>query len=210
MKGTIYTKGSYFLIQLKRMIVVVSEKTKKFGKKILVQTLALLKRLFVGISSILKITGKEIAKQLKSLLQKQNVMADRNGGTSYKERSIGFKQLLRRLGIIAAAKLEESIRETKGAIKHDIEVNTQLIDKSAESVPTENTIKRTQLNEDLAQQIRQQIGLDCEASKIGSLQIEHKMYYSNSFAMSPRITTNRGCILVSGKSFDIIQIIQRN
>ncbi len=210
MKGTIYTKGSYFLIQLKRMIVVVSGKAKIFGKKILVQSLALLKRLLVGVSSILKITGKEIAKQLKSLLQKQNVMADRNSGTSYKERSIGFKQLLRRLGIIAVAKLEESIRETKDAIKHDIEVNTQFIDKSAESVPTENTIKRTHLNEYLAQQIRQQIGLDCEASEIGSLQIELKMYYSNSFAMSPRITTNRGCILVSGKSFNIIQIIQRN
>lgn len=177
-----------FLIQLKRIIVVVSEKA----------------------SSILKVTGKEIAKQVKSLLQKQNVMADRTGGTSYKERSIRFKQLLRRLGIITAAKLEESIRETKDAIKHDIEVNTQLIDKSSESVPTENTIKRTNLNEDLAQQIRQQIGLDCEASEIGSLQIEHKRYYSNSFTMNPKIITNRGCILVSGKRFNIIQIIQRN
>jgi hypothetical protein len=205
MKGTIYTKGSYFLIQLKHMIVVVSEKVKILGRKISVQTFPLLKRLLVGLSSILKITGMEIAKQLKSLLQKRNVMADRNGGTSYKERSIGFKQLLRRLGIITAAKLEESIRETKEAIKHDIEV-----DKSHESVPTENTVKRTHLNEDLAQQIRQQIGLDCEPSKIGSLQIEHKRYYSNIFAMSPMITTNRGCILVSGKSFDIIQIIQRN
>jgi hypothetical protein len=210
MKGTIYTKGRDFLIQLKRMIVVVSGKAKIFGKKILVQTLALLKRLLVGVSSILKIAGKEIAKQLKSLLQKQNVMAGRNSGTSYKERSIGFKRLLRRLGIIAVAKLEESIRETKDAIKHDIEVNTQIIDKSTESVPTENTIKRTHLNEDLAQQIRQQTGLACEACEIGSLQIELKMYYSNSFAMSPRITTNRGCILVSGKSFNIIQIIQRN
>jgi hypothetical protein len=210
MKGTIYTKGSYFLIQLKHMIVVVSEKVKILGRKISVQTFPLLKRLLVGLSSILKITGMEIAKQLKSLLQKRNVMADRNGGTSYKERSIGFKQLLRRLGIITASKLEESIRETKDAIKHDIQVNTQVIDKSSKSVPTENTIKRTQLNEDLAQQIRQQVGLDCEASKIGSLQIEHKRYYSNSFTMSPKIITNRGCILVSGKRFNIIQIIQKN
>ena len=207
MKGTIYTR---LVIQLKRMIVVVSERAKIFGKKISVQTLPLLKKLLIGLSSIIKITGKEIAKQLKSLLQKQNVMADRNGGTSYKERSVGFKRLLSRLGIIAAAKLEESIRETKDAIKHDIEINTQFIDKSPESVPTENTIKRTRLNEYLAQQIRQQIGLECEASKIGSLQVEHKRYYSNSFAMSPRITTNRGCILISGKRFNIIQIIQRN
>jgi hypothetical protein len=210
MKRSISATGNSFLIQLKRLIVVVSEKTRIFGKKISVLSLPLLKRLVVGLASILKLTGKEIAKQLKSLLQKQNVMADRNGGTSYKERSIGFKQLLRRLGIITASKLEESIRETKDAIKHDIQVNTQVIDKSSKSVPTENTIKRTQLNEDLAQQIRQQVGLDCEASKIGSLQIEHKRYYSNSFSMSPKITTNRGCILVSGKKFSIIQIIQRN
>ena len=210
MKRTINTKGSYFLIQLKRMIVVVSEKAKIVGKKISVQTLPSLKRLLVGLSSIFKITGKEIAKQLKSLLQKQNVMADRNDGNSFKEGSIGFKQLVRRLGIIIVAKLEETLRETKDAIKHDIEVNTQLIDKSPESVPTENTIKRSHLNEELAQQIRKQFGLDCEAPKINSLQIEQKRYYSNSFPMSPRITTNRGCILVSGKRFNIIQIIQRN
>ena len=207
MKGTIYTQ---LLIQIRRMIVVVSEKANIFVKKISVQTFPLLKKLLVGLSSIIKNTGKEIGNQLKSLLQKQNIMADRNSGTSYKEGSIGFKQLLRRVGIIAAAKLEESIRETKDAIKHDIEINTQFIDKSPASVPTENTIKRTHLNEDLAQEIRQRIGLDCEAPKIGSLQVEHKRYYSNSFAMSPRITTNRGCILISGKRFTIIQIIQRN
>ena len=207
MKGTFYTQ---LLIQLKRMIVVVSEKSNIPGKKISVQTLPLLKKLLVGLSSIIKNTGKEIGNQLKSLLQKQNIMADRKGGTSLNERSVGFKQLLRRLGIIAAAKLEESIHETKDAIKHDIESNTQFIDKGSESVPTENTIKRTQLNEYLAQQMRQQIGLDCEASEIGSLQVEHKRCYSYSFAMSPRITTNRGCILISGKRFNIIQIIQKN
>ena len=207
MKGTIYTQ---LLIQLKRMIVVVSEKSKVFEKKIYVQTLPLLKKLLVGLSSIIKITGREITKQLKSLSQKQNVIVDRKDTTSYKDRSVGFKQLLRRIGIIAAAKMEESIRETKDAIKHDIEINTQFIDKSSESVPTENTIKRTQLNEYLAQQMRQQIGLDCEASEIGSLQVEHKRCYSYSFAMSPRITTNRGCILIRGKRFNIIQIIQKN
>ena len=207
MKGTIYTQ---LLIQLKRMIVVVSEKSKIFGKKIYVQTLPLLKKLLVGLSSIIKITGRQVTKQLKSLSQKQNVIVDRKDTTSDKDRSVGFKQLLRRIGIIAAAKMEESIRETKDAIKHDIEINTQFIDKGSESVPTENTIKRTQLNEYLAQQVRQQIGLDCEASEIGSLHVEHKRYYSNSFAMSPRITTNRGCILISGKRFNIIQIIQKN
>ena len=210
MKWSLSTKASSFPIQLEHKIVVVSEQARSFGKKLSVLSLPVLKRLVIGLPSILKLTGKETAKLLRSLLQKQNIMADRNGGTSYKERSIGLKGLLRRLGILTAAKLEESIREAKDAIKHDIEVNTQLIDKGSESVPTENTFKRTRLNEDLAQQIRQQIGIDCEASQIGSLQLEHNRYYSNSFPMSPKVITNRGCILVSGKRFSIIQIIQRN
>jgi hypothetical protein len=161
----------------------------------------------VVISDKARIFGT--AKLLKSLPQKQNAMVDSTGGTS-EERTIGIKQLLRRLGIIAAAKLEETMHETKDKIKHDIEVNTYPIDRSTESVPTENTVKRTQLNEDLAEQIRQQIGLDCEASEIGSLEVEHKKYYSNNFPMSPKITTNRGCIIVNGRRFSIIHIIQRN
>jgi hypothetical protein len=77
-------------------------------------------------------------------------------------------------------------------------------------LPLENTIKRSNLNEELAEQIRKQIGLDCEAPKIGSIQIEHKRYYSDNFPMSPKITTNRGCILVKGRKFSIIHVIQRN
>lgn len=182
MKWPISTRGILSsLIHLKRMAVVISDKARIFGT----------------------------AKLLKSLPQKQNAMVDSNGGTS-EERTIGIKKLLRRLGIIAAAKLEETMHETKDKIKHDIEVNTYPIDRSTESVPTENTVKRTQLNEDLAEQIRQQIGLDCEASEIGSLELEHKKYYSNNFPMSPKITTNRGCIIVNGRRFSIIHIIQRN
>jgi hypothetical protein len=48
-------------------------------------------------------------------------------------------------------------------------------------VPLENTTKRITLNEELAGQIRKQIGLDCEAPKIGSLQIEHRQYYRYNF-----------------------------
>jgi hypothetical protein len=208
MKWPISTRGISSLINLKRMAVVISEKARIFGTKIWVLSLPLLKRLVNNLTSILNLRGKGTAKLLKSLPQKQNAMVDRNGGTSVKERSIGFKQLLRRLGIIAAAKLEETMHETKDAIKHDIQVNTQPID--TESVPTENTLKRTQLNEDLAEQLRQQIGLDCKASEIGSLEVEHKRYYSNNFPMSPKITTNRGCIIVNGRRFSIIHIIQRN
>jgi hypothetical protein len=182
MKWSISNIGSYFIIELKRIIAIISERA--------------------------RIVGKEIAKQLRILSHKQNVISDSHARGLDKERSIGFKQLLRRLGIITAAKLGETVQETRHAIKHEIEVGKQ--DIGSELVPLENTIKRSNLNEDLAEKIRQQVGLDCEASKIGSLEIEHKRYYSNSISMSPQITTNRGCILVKDRAFSVIQVIQRN
>ncbi len=75
---------------------------------------------------------------------------------------------------------------------------------------TEITIRRINLNERLAEEIKEEIGIDCEAIESGSLPIEHKPYYSYIFPMSPKFITNRGCIRVKSKSFDLIQIIQRN
>ena len=46
--------------------------------------------------------------------------------------------------------------------------------------------------------------------EIGSLKIERDSYYSHFFSLTPVLVTNRGCIQVSGKNFDYIQIIQRN
>ena len=46
--------------------------------------------------------------------------------------------------------------------------------------------------------------------EIGSLKIERDSYYSHFFSLTPVLVTNRGCIKVSGKNFDYIQIIQRN
>ena len=46
--------------------------------------------------------------------------------------------------------------------------------------------------------------------EIGSLKIERGPYYSHLFPMTPVVVTNRGCIQVSGKNFDYIQIIQRD
>jgi 8-oxo-dGTP pyrophosphatase MutT (NUDIX family) len=74
----------------------------------------------------------------------------------------------------------------------------------------EITIRRINLNERLAEEIREEIGIDCEAVEPGSLPVEYKPYYSYIFPMSPKIVTNRGCIRVKGKSFDLIHIIQRN
>jgi hypothetical protein len=46
--------------------------------------------------------------------------------------------------------------------------------------------------------------------EIGSLKVEKGSYYSHFFSLTPVLVTNRGCIQVSGKNFDYIQIIQRN
>jgi hypothetical protein len=205
MKWSVSTRGSYFFIQLKRIIIFSSEKVRILGKVLS----PILKRLLVSVGSVLRPTGKEITKHLEPLSQKQSGISDGNEIALDKERSIGFRILLRRLGIITAARLGETIRETKDAVKQDIEVSKQ-DSEGSELMPSENTIMRTNLNEELADRIRKQTGLDCKALEIGSLQIEHKRYYGNNFAMSPKITTNRGCIVVRGRKFSIIQVIQRN
>ena len=46
--------------------------------------------------------------------------------------------------------------------------------------------------------------------EIGSLKIERNSPYSHFFSLTPVLVTNRGCIQVSGKNFDYIQIIQRD
>jgi hypothetical protein len=209
MKWSADNTGNFFT-QLKRVIVILANKARIFGKVKYMQLGPLLKRLLVNFGSILKLTGREITKQLGSLLQRQTIISDRRTKTAGGDRSIGFRQLLRRLGIVTAARLSETIRETTEAIKYDVEFNKRAIVESSPQVPTEITIERRNLNEILAQQLREQVGIDCQAPEIGSLQIEHKRYYSYNFPMSPKITTNRGGIIVKGKRFNIIQVIQRN
>ena len=209
MKWSADNTGNFFT-QLKRVMVILANKARIFGKVKYMQLGPLLKRLLVNLGSILKLTGREITKQLGSLLQRQRIISDRKTRTTGRDRSIGFRQLLRRLGIVTAAKLSETIQETTQAIKYDMEVNKRVLREGSEQVPTEITIKRTNLNEELVQQLREQIGIDCEAAEINSLQIEHKRYYSYNFPMSPKIITNRGCIIVKGRGFNLIQVIQRN
>jgi hypothetical protein len=73
-------------------------------------------------------------------------------------------------------------------------------------LPTETTIRRINLNERLAEEIRE-IGVDCEVIESRSLPIEHKSYYSYIFPMRSKFITNRGYIRAKGK---FMQIIQRN
>jgi hypothetical protein len=69
----------------------------------------------------------------------------------------------------------------------------------------------TSLNEKIAYQAASNLGVsEYTPLEIGSLPIEKKSPYSHFFTMTPVMVTNRGCIKVSGKNFDYIQIIQRD
>ena len=78
MKLSFSTIGSYFIIQLKRIMVIVSERAKNMS----VLLWPLLTRLLVNSGSILKSVGKEIRKKLTLLLQKQKVISHRNASHS--------------------------------------------------------------------------------------------------------------------------------
>ena len=88
--------------------------------------------------------------------------------------------------------------------------------KASTAVPPEIILRDKEgssLTETLAQEIIEN-GVECKAvPDVGSLAIEEGPYYSYLFAMSPRITTNRGFIRISinsGRNIDLIQTIQKN
>jgi len=120
------------------------------------------------------------------------------------------KPLLRKLATNLSVQSNKTIEETKRGIKDDMKATKDSnIAKSSEELP-EIVTKRVNLNERLAQEARKETGVDCEAAELNSLAIENRPYYSSKLPMSPKIVTNRGCIKVNGKSFGLIQIIQRN
>jgi hypothetical protein len=53
-------------------------------------------------------------------------------------------------------------------------------------------------------------GVQSDALDLGSHPLERGPYYSQLFALSSRIATNKGLIRVRGKNIDFVQILQRN
>ena len=53
-------------------------------------------------------------------------------------------------------------------------------------------------------------GIQCDALDLGSHNLEKGPYYSQMFALSSRLATNKGLIRVRGKNIDFVQILQRN
>jgi hypothetical protein len=116
---------------------------------------------------------------------------------------------LKKLATNLSVQSKKTIEQTKRGIKADMKVTKDSNMANSSEENPEIVIKRVNLNESVAQSI-ERIGIDCEAIEVNSLAIENRPYYSYKLPMTPKIVTNRGCIKVNGKSFGLIQIIQRN
>ena len=181
------------------------------GVKIGKQLMRLLKPLTTSMGRKAKDIGKQQARNLEPSVKKMASTGSKKAKDVGKDIGTKSKPLLNDLATMIGKEANKTIKQTKQAIKTDMEA-TKASDLaiSSEELP-EITIRRINLNERLAQQAKNELGLDCEAVEVNSLAIENKpSYYSYKFPMSPKIVTNRGCIRVKGKRFGLIQIIQRN
>jgi len=106
------------------------------------------------------------------------------------------------------------VREKVNDIRQDL--TSEGHNKGSIARPPE-IILRDEEGGSLAEKLAEEIienGIECKAvPDLGSLAVEEGPYYSYFFAMSPRITTNRGYIRIginSGRNIDLIQTIQKN
>jgi hypothetical protein len=185
----------------------VAKKLANMGKHLV----SLLKPLTTSVGRKAKDMGKEEGKKLEPSVKKMASTGTKKAKDMGKDISTKSKPLLNELATIINVEANKTIEQTKQAIKDDMEATkASNLAKSSEELP-EITIKRVNLNERLAQEAKNELGIDCEAVEVNSLAIENKpSYYGYRFPMSPKIVTNRGCIKVKGKRFGLIQIIQRN
>ena len=54
-----------------------------------------------------------------------------------------------------------------------------------------------------------EIAITSTPKEIATDDVEHDDYYSRVFSQTTRMVTNKGCLDVSGKNIDVIQIIQK-
>jgi hypothetical protein len=184
----------------------VAKKLANMGK----QLVSLLKPLTTSVGRKAKDMGKEEGKKLEPAVKKMASTGTKKAKDMGKDIGTKSKPLLNELATMINVEANKTIEQTKQAIKDDMEATkASNLAKSSEELP-EITIKRVNLNERLAQEAKNELGIDCEAVEVNSLAIEDRPYYSYKLPMTPKIVTNRGCIKVNGKSFGLIQIIQRN
>ncbi len=70
-------------------------------------------------------------------------------------------------------------------------------------------VKRMSPNEMLAADLNQH-GISAEPVAIGTHPVEKQEYYSHKFGLNSKFVTNKGVIKVTGKNFDLVQVLERN
>ena len=219
-EGNIGRSGSS---RVKEIAVVMARTISGLLKVGAVQATYLLKKIIVILSKKGKVVGKQKGKEMGYLLRRLITFLSIKANTTGKQKAILSAKLLKQLGIILSRKTNEAMhrsiqtiiasdipRKTKTYLTRDPEMMMSTTTTLSPPPDPETTIRRITLNEKLAEEIRAEIGIDCQAIDVNSLPVEHKPCYSYIFPMSSKIVTNRGCIRVKNKSFDLIQIIQRN
>jgi hypothetical protein len=216
--------GRSSFARVKEIAVVLARTILALLKVAAIQARCLLKKVVIILSKKGKVVekqkGKEMGYQLMRLITFLSIKANTTG----KQKAIVSAQLLKQLAIILVRKTNEAAhqtiqiiiasdipRKTKSYLTKDPEITVTMMTNTLSPPPDpETTIRRITLNDKIAEEIRKEIGIDCQAIDVNSLPVEHKPYYSYIFPMSSKIVTNRGCIRVKSKCFDLIQIIQRN
>jgi len=130
---------------------------------------------------------------------------------------IGIVQLIKGLSNQLYKKAKKVVGNKVNTIKQDMtNAKTKAANDATVPLSSEIILKEEEaisLNERMAQEISKN-GTECKAiADIGLLPIERRSYYSHLFPLSPRVTTNRGCIRPEGNgksNIDLIQIIQKN
>jgi hypothetical protein len=70
-------------------------------------------------------------------------------------------------------------------------------------------VKKMSPNEMLAADLNEH-GVSADAVEVGTHPLEKQEYYSHKFGLNSKFVTNRGIIRVSGRNFDLVQVLERN
>ena len=127
---------------------------------------------------------------------------------------IWIPQLVKDVSRYFYKRAKEVLREKVNDIRQDV---TSEGHNNASTAPQPEIILRDEEGDSLTERLAEEIienGIECKAvPDLGSVATKERPYYSYFFAMSPRITTNRGYIRIginSGRNIDLIQTIQKN
>jgi hypothetical protein len=184
-------KAIQFLYWLKKYIIILARKTVEVGTPKAIEAGRISRGLVILAVGNLKTKGVPVVIGIVQLIKGLSNQLYKKA-----KKVVGNK--------VNTIKQDMTNAKTKAANDATVPLSSEIILKEEEAIS---------LNERMAQEISKN-GIECKAiADIGSLPIERRSYYSYLFPLSPRVTTNRGCIRPEGNgksNIDLIQIIQKN